>query len=305
MMPAMRDAVTAKSRNARHLAAERRAAIAALPRVAWPTLLMGVVLPASYAAVIVAAVWGVIAAWLATIILGPLAYAHYMLIHESLHHNLRPRGSPLPIVEGLLGRIGALVLLSNWPYARRSHLAHHAHTNTARDPDIFVKGSFGKLLATWLRASPMALIPPIGLRCSNRGRHDRLRTMLTRGEWIEANVGQGVQLLIAMTALVSGWFWPWLLLWFLPGRIGALLLMIFFQWLPHHPHEDATRYGMGRLSFWPGAEALLLWQNLHLIHHLWPRVPFYRLGRLHREIAPILQAQAVRHEGLWPGSVPR
>ncbi|MDX1757034.1 MAG: fatty acid desaturase [Marinobacter sp.] len=35
--------------------------------------------------------------------------------------------------------------------------------------------------------------------------------------------------------------------------------------------------------FWLG-------QNLHSIHHLFPRVPFYRYHALHRQIEPVMRA---------------
>ena len=44
--------------------------------------------------------------------------------------------------------------------------------------------------------------------------------------------------------------------------------------------------------FWLG-------QNLHSIHHLFPRVPFYRYHALHREIEPIMRAHGTPIVGIF------
>ena len=282
--------------------AERDVAQALMPDVAWPTLVLGVLLPVAYLGLIGLGLAGGLPLWLCCVVQGPLAYMHYMLVHESLHHNLAPGRPPLKRLEAVLGWIGALVLLSSWPLARRTHIAHHANTNGPKDPDLFVKGSFAKLLMTWLRSTLDPLVPFALLRWRAPSRYLALRSLLTRAEWLQANAAQASQLVLLAAAASTGHFVAYLALWFVPARIGSLLLMIFFQWLPHHPHSDTGRYTSGRLSFWPGAELALMWQNLHLMHHLWPRVPFYRLGRLYEGLRPKLIQRGVRHEGLRPGS---
>ena len=44
--------------------------------------------------------------------------------------------------------------------------------------------------------------------------------------------------------------------------------------------------------FWLG-------QNLHSIHHLFPRVPFYRYHALHRRIEPIMRAHGTPILGVF------
>ena len=296
--------MTSMSRIETHAATlrERDAALSVLPQMAWPTLAIGVVLPATYCGSIAAGITGLVPLWLCAFFQAPLAYGHYMLIHESLHHNLASRGGQsIRVVEAVLGRLGSAVLLSNWPFAHRTHLAHHKHVNTASDPDIFVKGSFARLLAVWVRAVPMAFVPPALLRWVRPTSYTRLRPMFSGAEWLEANIAHALYLAAFAALAMLGHALEAVMLWVLPGRIGGLLLAIFFQWLPHHPHEDASRYGSGRLSFWPGSRFLLMWQDIHLMHHLWPRVPFYRLGTLYALTREDLIARGVRHEGLRPG----
>ena len=91
------------------------------------------------------------------------------------------------------------------------------------------------------------------------------------------------------------------MLWFLPTRLGVLALNIFFQWLPHHPFDQTERYLNTRASLWAGGTFLLLQQNLHLVHHLWPSVPFYNYARLFSRLRPVLKAEGSRIEGLMVG----
>ncbi len=53
----------------------------------------------------------------------------------------------------------------------------------------------------------------------------------------------------------------------------------------------------------PGWDFLYLWHNLHLEHHYYPRVPFYRLRELNRKLQPFYVEHAMRprtyRELLW------
>ena len=92
---------------------------------------------------------------------------------------------------------------------------------------------------------------------------------------------------------------------FIPTRVAALILPICFSWLPHHPFDRTERYLNTRISLWTGGGVLMLQQNLHLMHHLWPSVPFYNYGRLYRRLRPALIAKGSRIEGLMVGPYAR
>ena len=108
-----------------------------------------------------------------------------------------------------------------------------------------------------------------------------------------------------LAALVGFWWAGYLtealVLWVLPAFIGTFLLMLAFSWLPHYPLEKTGRYDHARIARWPGSRWMLLGQDLHLVHHLWPQVPFYRYGKLCRALKPILIEKKVRSEGLLVG----
>ena len=94
----------------------------------------------------------------------------------------------------------------------------------------------------------------------------------------------------------------WLLL-LLGYLIGAFFTAYWFAYRPHLPYENPARYQNTNSMIMPRWMKPLEWfwlgQNLHSIHHLFPRVPFYRYHALHREIEPILRAQGTPVIGVF------
>jgi len=282
-------------------AEEKRIALELSPAVAWPTLVLAVVLPATLLSVIGLGLTGALPLWACTPILALVSYAHYSLVHESIHGNVVARPKSLAWVNTVVGWIGALGMGAGWPALQRSHVLHHSHTNTERDPDIFVKGTFGQLLMKWLVGTPISLLPMFTLRFINAERYKRLGTILNPGEIAQVSAVTILTLGLLVAAIATGHIADWLMLWFLPTRLGILILNIFFQWLPHHPFDRTERYLNTRISLWTGGTLVLLQQNLHLVHHLWPSVPFYNYARLFRRLRPVLVAEGSRIEGLRVG----
>lgn len=77
-----------------------------------------------------------------------------------------------------------------------------------------------------------------------------------------------------------------------------LMLNVLFQWLPHYPFD---RNDHTRISLWTGGTFATLQQNLHLMHHLWPSVPFYNYHRLFVALRPLLIAEGSPIQGFGVG----
>ena len=277
---------------------ERVAAQALTVPVAWPTITLAIALLVFQVGLAGLALLGPVPLWAAVLPLGVSAYAHYTLVHESVHGNVA-RGNQR--LHDVLGWYGATVLLLTWPVLRRTHQQHHSHTNAEDDPDRFVHGSLPRLLWMSVRLSLSVLLPWWVLR-RFVPRSDPLYPYLHADAWMTA--GERQRHYAAQAALVAlvwgliafGYAGPVLALYVLPAAIGRTLLMVLFQWWPHRPFAgrgryDATRYG------YLGAEPLWLSQNLHLMHHLWPGVPWYNYRHLERALAPVLAERgAVRRD---------
>lgn len=280
---------------------ERRIAVELSPAVAWPTLILAVALPAILLTVIALGLTGALPLWACTPILALVSYAHYTLVHEAIHGNVVASPKSAAWINTVVGWIGALGMGAGWPALQRTHVLHHSHTNTERDPDISVKGTFAQLLRKWLVMVPMSLLPMFALRFISAERYKRLGTILNPAEIAQVSAVTVFTLALLVAAVATGHVVDWLMLWFLPTRLGVLALNIFFQWLPHHPFDRTERYLNTRISLWAGGTFLLLQQNLHLMHHLWPSVPFYNYARLFRRLRSVLLVEGSRIEGLMVG----
>jgi beta-carotene hydroxylase len=80
--------------------------------------------------------------------------------------------------------------------------------------------------------------------------------------------------------------------------IGNAVLVTLFAWSVHHPHTEQER--MQTTTIYQARTGLdtvmtLLWgyQNYHAIHHLYPKVPFFRYRRLYRALEPYLVSSGV------------
>ena len=281
---------------------EKRLAREFSPSVAWPTLALALMLPTTFAAIVALGLTKTLSLWACTPILGLVSYAHYTLVHEAIHGNVVSKPRSLAWVNTMVGWIGALGMGIGWPFLQRTHVLHHSHTNTERDPDIVVKGTFAELIMKWVRNLRTALIPMFLIRYIDPAVYKRVGSILSPSDIAQVSAVTLGSLILLVASIATSHFVDWLFLWFIPTRIGVLILNIFFQWLPHHPFDRTDRYHNTRLSLWPGGTFLTLQQNLHLMHHLWPSVPFYNYARLYRALRPLLVAEGVRIEGLLVGS---
>jgi beta-carotene hydroxylase len=269
----------------------------------------------AWLAVTALAASGAIPLWLGCLANGWIAYLMYMTLHEATHGNVSGPHGNLRWVDDWIGSLSALPMWFSYRSHRISHMQHHAHTNDPkRDPDYFVAGPFRAVLPKYallsflMIAMPVLSVVPGGQRLLPRSllrgaQESDMGTPLERGIQRRFTLYcVGVFLALSM----AGYFWEALLLWYLPSRIGFFIVVVVFAWLPHHPHNERGRYRDTRITLFPGGTLLIRGQNHHLLHHMFPRVPHYRLPALFREIRPILEAKGARIEGplAGPGAPP-
>lgn len=219
-----------------------------------------------------------------------------------MHDNLVPGFPKLRWLNDVVGWEGALGLGYNWPALMRTHVVHHARTNTDEDPDIWVKGGFAELILKALVGGIVQTLPLFLLRYISPPDYKLQAAHLRGTEETQADAVTMTVLLLLVASLVTGHFLDWLFLLFIPTRISTVMLAVYFQWLPHHPFDHTERYRNTRISLWPGAGTITLGQSYHLMHHLWPSVPFYNYGRFYRRMHATLIAKDSRIEGLMVGA---
>jgi fatty acid desaturase len=268
------------------------------PDVAWPTLALILGLWLAFAGASALALAGAVPMAVAAVVNTIVLYAIYTPLHDAIHSAVVARRPRWRWVNAVVGMAAAAPIFMIFQHHRKSHFVHHARTNTAEDSDLYAKGSF---LEVFFLKVPWALVNyfnPVALYrdCVRLGLAPRdLRITM-------ALFGGYVAVLAAIVA--AGWGRELVVLWLVPWFVGNLVMLVMFGWAPHHDHSETGRYRNTRAALFPGAEWLTLGQNLHLVHHMLPSVPFYRYRATFDELRPILERHDARIEGFWPYTAP-
>lgn len=276
---------------------------------AWPTVVLLVVIITLQAIVIVAWAGGAMPLLVGMLINSFGCYGLYTVVHDAVHRSISNRDPKFARWDTICGNVAAQLILLSFSGHRSSHLRHHAHTNTDRDPDISAKGPLAALPIKWLVSNVVLLLValPGGIHLANRlvrrlggsaaaeGGDDSL---LGAQRWA---VRVGV--IAVLISIPLGVVAPVVVLWIIPARLTFLYLAIFFAWLPHFPYEHTDRFRNTRITLFPGSSWLLLHQDRHLIHHLYPSIPWFRYRAAHHALAPLLRERGAVVAG--PSSKPR
>jgi beta-carotene hydroxylase len=295
-MSATVGAVTEKPRDVPNVPADREALGLVKPylgMVAWPTVFVAIAIVAAFATVTTLGAMYIIPLWLGMILNTFILYLDQTPLHEACHGNIAGKDSKMLWLNHLIGYVCGGILLHEYKAFRYMHLAHHRDTNDVElDPDhwVAVKGPFKILFRCltivywyhqyfWKHIAFHAHIP--GMR------------PLT----IHIVVAYAILYGIAFWLSVFGWWREVLALWIVPHIFASALIIYFFAYLTHKPHEVHERYRDTNI-FWvrgkiiePIVNWLYMFQNFHLIHHLFPRIPFYLYPDAFRSLKPVLDKE--------------
>ena len=112
-------------------------------------------------------------------------------------------------------------------------------------------------------------------------------------------------------AMYTGFGLELFMLWFIPSRITLFLIAVVFVILPHYPAmvaQDENPYMATtmRLGWEWLLTPLLVYQNYHLVHHLYPEIPFYRMHKAYFVRFDEINAQDIPRQsafGLTPQNI--
>jgi len=261
--------------------------------------------------VIALALGGWLPYWVACLLNGWIAYLLYMPLHEATHGNISGAHAKWAWLDDLAGHVSSIPLWFGFSSHRISHMRHHAYANDPeRDPDYFLAGSWRDLfvkngiLAVLQTIVPVMTLYPrslnwLPLMLRQIAYVSRMQRPADEVTYEERFIRCCAAVFVALS--LSGFFVEALVLWWLPSRIGMGLMTFLFAWLPHHPHEERSRYRDTRITLFPGSRLLIRGQDRHLLHHMFPRVPHYRLPALFQALRSDLEAHGARIEGPLAG----
>ncbi len=249
----------------------------------WWTIALALAVFAGYGAVFAAVALGILPLLAGAGINVLLGYLVFTPLHDASHGSIAGRVAGLKLPEKLIGWLAGSLLWAPFPAFQPLHLRHHSHTNDpVEDPDHWV-ATRNPLLLIFRSLTIMFSYYYQFLARPDVQKRKRLPGLIV-------NV-LGMLAAFLITAWFFGPAYP-VLLWFVPSVLSLAILAIVFDWIPHQPHQSRERYRDTRVILFPGLQTLLLGQNLHLVHHLYPTVPFYRYGQAFRIVRPLLESKA-------------
>lgn len=269
-----------------------------------------VVFAAAWVTVVVLGANGTIPLWLGLIVNSIVASTFYMPLHEATHKNILGKATRGRWVEDAIGHLSSIPTGIEFTAHRAGHMRHHAYTNDPdRDPDHFTEGRLSELplkfygmtmlyafLPFFALVKPLRVLLPSVLRAkltSRDGSPAEGKAQLRY--WLVSTV-------VLVVCFVTGNGLVALCLWWLPARIQLCWLMFIFAWYPHHPATETSRYRHTRVAVFRGSGLLIRGHDHHAIHHLYPRVPHYRLKKVWNELSADLVQRGVRAEGRAVGA---
>lgn len=193
------------------------------------------------------------------------------VIHDASHHVAHKNR----YVNALMGHGSALMLGFTFPVFTRVHMQHHANVNDPEnDPDHFV--STGGPL--WLIAVRFFYHEIFFFK-------RRLWRKYELWEWFFSRLFIAI---IIYLACQYGFLDYIMNYWFVPALVVGIALGLFFDYLPHRPFKERDRWKNARVYPSPIINLLIMGQNYHLIHHLWPTIPWYKYQPAYRAVKPLL-----------------
>ena len=241
------------------------------PNIAWPTLCLLFACLSAIAYVWYACLTGTLSLAWGCVINSLAMYYLFSPIHDAMHKAIF-RHSRANDIALFLAVLPALPLTTG-QFLKMMHMQHHRFANDALDPDHELAKNTKNALFLWFfwgfnyqnfYRIHQAELPSFDLMLK---RYDAL------------------VLLVVILPLLFFMPGEMLMLWFIPVLVMNWLICYVFMYLPHHPHKvkhkddpyQATRIRKGYEYL---LSPLMANQNYHLVHHLYPTVPFYRYRRL-------------------------
>lgn len=196
------------------------------------------------------------------------------VIHDACH-NVAHRDR---VVNAGLGHASALMLCFSFPVFTRVHMQHHAHVNDPHNDPDHVVSTAGPL---WI----------INARFMYHEFYFFQRKLWRKHELWEWLVARLVLATIVWSSFQFGFTDYVFNYWFVPLALVGLALGLFFDYLPHRPFHERDRWKNARVYPNTMLNLLIMGQNYHLVHHLWPSVPWYNYQSAYFATKPLLDAK--------------
>lgn len=237
------------------------------PLFVWPTMLLALISLTAVLSVWILCLNEVLPLWLGCVINIFAYYVMYTPAHEAMHKAVSRSSKVNSILLTVLAQFHSPG--NNGEFLRMMHLLHHKYTNDDLDPDHELSAHLKNALWKWFFWDYVY----VSFYLKNKNHFPDFR---------KSRIAVEI-LLIFVVAMSVAMFFPMevLFLWLIPTRVMMWLVCFMFMYLPHAPHvvkqsDDAYKATSIREGWSWLLTPLMMNQNHHLVHHLYPTIPFYR-----------------------------
>jgi ring-1,2-phenylacetyl-CoA epoxidase subunit PaaE len=245
-----------------------------LPKIAWPTVFLFLANLFVMLSVVILREFSWVSYWAVTFVLTCSMFVMFTVAHDAAHGSI---SKDFKWLNGIVGRIsfGCLGPLGCFVAWKWIHHMHHKYTNhPSKDPDRFCSGGS-------VRLAPLRCAMLVFYQLYWYLGYAHTRPALEILEFIGHVT---INSLLIWKSVEFG-LWPQMIFyWIIPSFLAFALLAFFFDFVPHHDHEatpiESRYHTTSMLKTYPVLQPLLTlllqYQDYHLIHHLYPTIPFYR-----------------------------
>ena len=241
-------------------------------QLAYPTLGLAVGVWLSYTSVLLAFAAGYLPTFVAMLFVTLLTFVSYTVMHEAVHGNISgSRGANW--LDKIIGYSMSPIMTITFTSHQKEHFAHHKNTNNRKkDPDAHIEHAFDSL-KNFLRS----------INKTTKFHNGYVWNTATK---IEIAVYLGWRFLFIYFV-----GWTAILVVFLGTWLGLLLTGIILSYLPHQPYNSTERWKNTNIRLFsaPWIEKLMFQHNLHAVHHLYPRIPFYNYRKAFEKLEPSMR----------------
>lgn len=254
------------------------AALKKKPFIAWPTVML-ILMSLS----MISFSWYMVLSekmplWVGFIINVVAYYYLFSPVHDGAHRSISKHEKINDFFNGL-AYLPIFLVATDISYPRMFHMQHHIHTGKKDlDPDLEISSKGRNALGPWFfwGSQYKGYFKKYGHKLPRlkKGKYQNARLILS--------VVIGLSILI--THPLESIF-----LWIVPSSFGLTWMTAFvFSYLPHHIHKrregvdplDPYQSTCNIVGFERLLSPLMQYQNYHLVHHLYPTVPFYRYEKI-------------------------